>query len=317
MITDFPLSAAVLLFALALDQCLGEPRRWHPLVGFGRMAATCEARLNRGGDRARYFLGMFSWTLAVLPPTVALFAVDRAIADTMWLRAALSTVVIYLAVGWRSMTDHVAPIQQGLVSGDLDSARQHLSYVVSRDTSALDETAIAAAAVETTLENSSDALFATLFWYVLLGPAGVVLHRLSNTLDAMWGYRTARFDYFGAFAARVDDGLNLLPGQLVALSFAIVSRSKAALRCHFRQGWRWKSLSAGPVMASGAAALGLKLGGSASYHGVTTIRAALGEGRAPQSVDISKAVSLVNRTLLLWLGLYLTALLLMAWGNVR
>ncbi|MGB1906225.1 MAG: adenosylcobinamide-phosphate synthase CbiB [Spongiibacter sp.] len=306
MITDLFLTVATILAALALDRYFGEPRRFHPLVGFGALAQKVERFCNTGGAIVQYIAGIGSWGVVVLPIVITVYLADRALSFNLWLACFFDALILYLAIGWRSMCEHIEPIYRALANGDIDSARQRLSYVVSRDTAALNHDDIVAATIETTLENSSDSLFASLFWFVFLGPAGVILHRLSNTLDAMWGYRNARFNFFGAFAARVDDALNILPSQLVGFSFFIVSRSSAALRCHVRQGWRWKSISAGAVMASGAAALGVELGGTASYHGVANTRPPLGEGRAPNREDIARAITLVNHTLLLWLGAGIT-----------
>ena len=130
-----------------------------------------------------------------------------------------------------------------------------------------------------------------------------MLYRLANTLDALWGYRTPRYLHFGWAAARLDDGLNWLPARLTALSYALVGSQPAlAWRCWREQAPFWKSPNAGPVMAAGAGALGLALGGPARYHGQWQQRPPLGEGLAPCAEDIGRAVKLVQRALWLWLA---------------
>lgn len=299
------MSIALLSVAgVALDACFGEPKRWHPLVGFGRLANALEQRFNRAfGDNAEEVgrgwrsHGVTAWVLAVLPLTVAAWLLSL-LPYIGWL---VDIAALYLALGMQSLTEHAQPIVQALRDGDLAKARERVGYIVSRDTSALDEHGVALAATESVLENGSDAVFAALFWFVLLGAPGVVLYRLSNTLDAMWGYRNPRFERFGWAAARIDDVLNLIPARLVALTYALLGNTKLALRCWWRQGFTWYSPNAGPVMAAGAGALGVALGRPAMYHGALRERPPLGEGPPPDADTIERAVRLVRRGVLLWL----------------
>jgi adenosylcobinamide-phosphate synthase len=152
------------------------------------------------------------------------------------------------------------------------------------------------------LENGNDAVFGALFWFALAGAPGVVAYRLANTLDAMWGYRTARYLRFGWAAARLDDLLNYVPARLTALTYAAAGRFERALACWRAQAGAWESFNAGPVMAAGAGALGVRLGGAAVYHGAPKERPPLGEGDAPGARDIRRALALVRRGVWLWLG---------------
>lgn len=285
-----PLAA---LAAVLLDRLLGEPRRLHPLVGFGRLATFLEKQLNRRSIPA----GLLAWLLAV-GPWVAL---------AFWLRPlapfAIDVVLLYFALGAQSLCEHAEAVARPLAAGRLEEARQRVGWIVSRDTSTLDETGVAKAGVESVLENGNDAVFGALFWFALLGGPGALLFRLANTLDAMWGYRTERYNLFGRCAARIDDALNWLPARLTALTYALLGRTRNALTCWRAQAPTWDSPNAGPVMAAGAGSLGVELGGAAIYHGTTESRPPLGAGPAPQAADLGRAVALVRHGLWLWLAI--------------
>ena len=302
------LSALLVAAALLLDRLLGEPRRFHPLAGFGRLAARLEARFNLNG-RGRRLHGAAALALLVVP----------GVALAGWLQqqpgvgALFSALVLYAAIGLNSLHQHAEPVAAALARDDLDAARAGVSMMVSRDTTALDAEGVSRATVESVLENGNDAVFGALFWFLVAGAAGALGYRLVNTLDAMWGYKTSRYLRFGWAAARLDDALNFVPARLTALSYALLGRTRIALACWRAQAPAWDSPNAGPVMASGAGALGVRLGGAAVYHGQLEARPALGQGEAVQGGDIARALKLVRAGVGLWLALIVVASLL-AWG---
>lgn len=293
-----------MLAGMGLDAVLGEPRRAHPLVAFGRLAKAIEARLRRD----RRVSGLAAWGLAVLPPVLATALLSRLLASwSPWAAAAFAAAVLYLAVGHRSLGEHARAVEVPLRGGDLSAARIAVSRMVSRDTAALDASQVAAAATESVLENGSDAVFGALFWFALLGAPGVVLYRLANTLDAIWGYRTPRYERFGWAAARIDDAFNFVPSRLTAFTYALLGDTSRAWRCWRSQAPQWDSPNAGPVMAAGAGALRVQLGGPAPYHGEWEPRPVLGEGRAPDADAIGAALRLVRNGVLLWLAIAVVA----------
>ena len=286
---SMPLAALV---AVLLDRRFGEAQRFHPLVGFGNLVAIIEKRLNR---RTR-LSGIFSWMIAVLPAAGLAFMLRPSAPFVV------DVVLLYFALGAQSLAEHAEAVAKPLREGRLDEARQRVGWIVSRETSQLDESGIAKAGVESVLENGNDAIFGTLFWFALLGGPGALLFRLANTLDAMWGYRTERFNHFGWAAARIDDGLNWLPARLTALTYALLGQTRNALACWRTQAPGWESPNAGPVMSAGAGSLGVLLGGAAIYHGEVEIRPPLGAGPAPVAADLGRAIALIRHSLWLWLA---------------
>lgn len=295
----WPLGAGVL--ALALDAWLGEPRRWHPLVGFGRYAGALERRCY-GRQRGR---GVLAVALAVLP----WLALAYGLARLPWIGAGLAVLGLYSAIGRRSLGQHAGPVALALQQGDLAEARRRVALLVSRDTADLPPADIAKACVESVLENGCDAVVGALFWFAVAGLPGVVLYRLANTLDAMWGYKNDRYREFGWAAARLDDLLNYLPARATALAYCLAGRAGLGWRCWRSQAATWKSPNAGPVMAAGAGALAVRLGGAASYGGQWQQRPPLGAGEEPEARHIEQALRLLDRALL-WL---LLAWLLGGW----
>ena len=288
-----PLAA---LAGVLLDRLLGEPRRWHPLVGFGRLAGWLEHGLNNPLDRRGIGPGTLAWLLAVLP----LVALAAALCSR-WPFAG-DVLLLYFALGAQSLAEHAEAVARPLLAGDLSEARQRVGWMVSRDTTQLDPTGVARAGMESVLENGNDAIFGALFWFALLGGPGALLFRLANTLDAMWGYRNERYNLFGRAAAKIDDALNFIPARLTALTYALLGRTRLALHCWATQAARHDSPNAGPVMAAGAGALGVQLGGAAIYHGVEEARPQLGEGPPPTPPDLGRAITLIRRSLWLWLA---------------
>ena len=290
-------TALIMVVAVLLDLWLGEPRRAHPLVGFGRMAVWIESRTYAD----RRWSGATAWLLAVGPLVMALWFVQNTVPG--WIASLIAALVLYATLGLRSLGEHAQPVAAALEKGDLNEAQRAVGRMVSRDTAALNANQVAAAATESVLENGNDAVFGALFWFALLGAPGALLYRLVNTLDAMWGYRTTHYERFGWAAARIDDVLNFIPARLTALTYALCGNFAAAWRCWRTQARQWDSPNAGPVMAAGAGAVNVRLGGAAPYHGVWEERPALGEGELPDATSIIRALRLVRTGVVLWLAI--------------
>ena len=297
------MTAVALLLGLLIDHFVGEVKRWHPLVGFGDAASILEEAANPSSDIEGKLRGLFCWALMVLIPVMAMSLVVSQLSGLALL--VVNALVVYFVVGLKSLAEHGRNVAVPLLAGDLPAARQLIAMMVSRDTDMLTEQQVASAACESVLENGSDAIFAVLFWFCLLGAPGAILYRGANTLDAMWGYKTDRYRSFGWAAARIDDVLNWLPARLTALSYSLVGNFSSGLKCARQQGGLTDSPNAGYVMAAGAGALGISMGGGAIYHGKEHQRPIFGVGPVAEAIDIERAIALVQRASVLWLLLAL------------
>ena len=292
-------SALILLISLLLDQLIGEPRRFHPLVGFGWCVNKIEGILNVGSHRL--IKGLLALIVVVLPLVLLLIVTIYYLTVSVELLWLLEILILYLAIGRKSLMQHADAVMQPLEISDIETARTKLSYIVSRDTDKLQQQGIITATIESIVENSNDAIFAAIFWYLIAGVPGVLCYRLVNTLDAMWGYKNQRFLEFGWSAAKLDDVMNWVPARLTVVTFAIFGQFKRVLKTAFEQGALCSSPNAGPVMSAGACSLNVKLGGEALYQGQLIAKPELGYGDKPNTDDIKQAVSLVNKSVILWM----------------
>lgn len=303
--------ALTLLIALLLDKNLGEAKRFHYLVGFGRLANKIAALLNplpsentsKISALKTKLLGTIAWCVLVLPLPVLYFLFIENL--TWYWQIAADATVLYLALGLNSLYQHAMQIYRPLNSGDLEAARHFTGYIVSRETKALTEQEMSRATIESMLENGHDAVIASLIYYLIGGAPLVILHRLANTLDAMWGYKNSRFINFGYASARLDDVMGFISGKCCTVLYAIQGLPHRlfvkALYNAYRQGKQYKSHNGGWVMAAGATVMRKKLGGSAQYHGQVTHSVTLGAGTDVSSEDFPTSLTLVSRASLLLL----------------
>jgi adenosylcobinamide-phosphate synthase len=286
--------AVGLITGVALDALAGDPRRGHPVAAFGRAAAALEAR-DYADSRRRGAAHTAACVLAVAAPAVLLHRRTRG--RPSWQAAAVA-LAVWAVTGARSLHQEAERARLSLQRHDLASARHVLPSLCGRDPSNLDATEIARAVIESVAENTSDAIVAPLFWGAVAGIPGLVAYRAVNTLDAMVGHRTARYDRFGWASARLDDVVNWIPARVTAALTAacapVVTGANpvAVLTMTHRDGGRHPSPNAGQSEAAFAATLDVRLGGTNVYGGVTETRPDLGAGRAPGPDDIRRAVIL-------------------------
>ena len=289
---DWPLAGGVVAGVLA-DALIGDPRRGHPVALFGQAATRIERRLYADNRTSGAAFAACCEALAIAPALAAArVSRHRPVARLAW-----SGTVTWAVTGARSLTAEAERIQRALLAGDLPGARDLLPNLCGRDPAQLDEAGIARAVVESVAENCSDAIVAPLLWGALGGPPGLAAYRAANTLDAMVGRHSPRYERFGWASARLDDVVNWAPSRVTALlaaacAPAVGGRPAATWRIAMEYGPRHPSPTAGWCEAAFAGALGVRLGGPLSYSGRAEHRPELGIGRPPEPADIARATRL-------------------------
>lgn len=274
------------------DALLGDPRRGHPVAGFGRSAAGLEAAIYRDGRVAG---AAHTAVLAGGLATIGWLA-ERG-AGRGLPRVVLTAAATWVALGGTTLARTGARMADLLDAGDLSAARELLPALCGRDPASLDADGLARAACESVAENTSDAHVAPLFWAGWAGVPGALAYRGVNTLDAMVGHRSPRYSQFGWAAARLDDLANYpaarVTAALTVLCAPLVGGSASgAVRAWRRDAGRHPSPNAGVVEAAFAGALGVRLGGPTQYRHELEIRPTLGDGSAPGVADLRRAVRL-------------------------
>ncbi|WP_113700603.1 adenosylcobinamide-phosphate synthase CbiB, partial [Nonomuraea lactucae] len=210
-------------------------------------------------------------------------------------RAALTAAATWAVLGGTTLAREGACMAEALEGDDLDRARARLPHLCGRDPSGLGSRELARATVESLAENTSDAVVAPLFWGVVAGAPGLLAYRAINTLDAMVGHRSPRYERFGWAAARLDDVANYVPARITGLLTVLAAPDpRRALAVLARDGHRHPSPNAGRCEAAFAGALDVTLGGANVYGERVEHRPEMGDGRRPQVRDIRRAVRLTR-----------------------
>ena len=273
---------AAVATGVLLDRVVPEPpNAWHPVAHFGSVMGRLERRVwsDRIGAGAAYSAAGLAGSAAVgrLVPS-AVGATSTAVAGHELRRVASS-------------------IADELEAGGVEAARAALPALVGRDPQGLDAGDVCAAVIESVAENTVDALVAPVFWAVVAGAPGALGYRAVNTMDAMVGHRSERYERFGKVSARLDDVANFVPARLTAILFAAVSMDRAAQvrRTVARDAAAHPSPNAGVAEAAMAGALGVRLGGPLRYGERYEARPTLGDGPRPTVADVRQAIVTAER----------------------
>jgi len=284
-----------LLAGYVLDLVFGDPPKLpHPVRFYGSLIIFAEGHLNKGKylflkgmaltvilctGSFLFFYGMVHFLLSISIPLYFIFA----------------TTFVFYAMANRGLIDEGKKVFDVLQKKGLDAGRKQLSWIVGRDTSQLSENQIRIAVLETMSENLSDGVIAPLFFYFIAGVPGMLTYKMINTLDSMIGYRNTRYEYFGKFAARLDDVANFIPARITTILMLLLTMNLRGWRFVMRYGHQHKSPNSGYPEAALAGILDVRFGGPNVYHGKLVDKPYIGQNPRMVKHEEFKTVSSINQ----------------------
>jgi adenosylcobinamide-phosphate synthase len=287
------------ILAVALDRYLPDRYGIKPFVWYRDWAESVEERFN-GGKRAH---GVGALLVAVVPIVLAVWLLRVVLGELHGvLRFAYDVLVLYLCLDIYRLSRSANAVSDALEAGDFERANEQYRELTGKNVPERNEAAIARATVEAVLKQGNALVVSPIFWFLVLGPAGAVLQRLSSILDMLWGHRDERFAQFGWAAARFDDILGWIPARITALSYALMGNFEDALHCWRQRMAVWSDINSGPLLASGFGALHMQSCESSAQ--TTEYDDHAGEfAVVPDAGHVRRVVALVWRVLLLWLAI--------------
>lgn len=303
----------ILLLSSVLDFIFGDPLRLpHPIVYIGKLITGLEKLLSPNSTKRDVPKGVLIFILTVIISFLIPFAVLLILYRVnFWLGLILEIFWSFQILAARTLSIEAYKVKKYLDDGNLKEARRALSMIVGRDTSQLTEEDITKAVVETVSENTTDGIVSPLIAIAIGGAPLGFAYKAVNTLDSMIGYRSEQYFYFGKASAILDDVVNYLPARLTGISMCFASAlisglsAKGAWRVMMRDHAKHASPNGGWTEGATAGALGVRLGGDATYFGVLYKKTSLGDPkRTIESCDIAKA------TKLMWISSIIVLILL-------
>ncbi len=278
-----------LVLGWLIDFIVGDPYWFpHPIRLFGNIIAYTDNKINRNGFRK---LKGFVVVLFLLILTFAVFyGIIYLSSISILAYYIVATILVYYGLANRCLIYEAKKVESELSRNGLDAGRKRLSYIVGRETKALNENQIRTAVLETLSENLSDGVIAPLFYYAIGGVPLMFTYKMGNTLDSMIGYKNDKYRQFGWFAARTDDVLNFIPARITAILMVLVTFSDRGLVFVFKYGNKHASPNSGYPESALAGILNCRFGGPNTYHGVLVNKPFIGNNaRTVTSKDISRA----------------------------
>ncbi len=326
--------------AIFLDRLFGELPIYHPLRGFTRFATYLEDQWHRLEELSKHTpptkqASELQQTNQAAQEEKSNGAKNQAAEKSLRVKGGLAAVflivpfmalagimtdglpiplnfvfnvfILYLAIGAHNLKQHAFDVQNALISENLEMARKHLAGIVTCDTKQMDRQDIISTCIESIIENGSAMILSPIFWFLILSAPGVVLYALVHILHNMWGYQNVHYKHFGWAVGKANDVLNWIPSRLAAFSYIVLGDIKNAWFCLNAQAKNWNSPNAELIVATGAGALNLEVGGDLYCQDQIKTRSKFGRGRIPDLSDIARACDLVDRGMVLWLAFTLLA----------
>lgn len=288
-----------LLAGYLLDLLFGDPEGLpHPVRFFGTMIAFAEKKLNKG----RYRFAKGAAMVIVLCAGVYLFfygCVYFLLLYAVPVYFLFGSLFVFYALANRGLINEGRKVFDALQKKGLEAGRERLSWIVGRDTSSLTAQQVRIAVLETMSENLSDGVIAPLFFYFIAGIPGMLTYKMINTLDSMVGYRNERYEWFGKFAARLDDVVNFIPARITTVLMLLITLSGRGLNFVLKYGHRHKSPNSGYPEAALAGIMDLRFGGPNVYHGKMVDKPYIGSNTREVKHDEFKVVVSINHAVTL------------------
>ena len=317
----YALTALSIFAGFLLDCLFGDPlSRLHPVVLMGKLISFLEKKLRpifpKTPQGQRIAGAIMAVSVALISAGAGFLLLYGAWVIHPWAYFVLSAFLCWQCFAARCLMAESKKVVTALQREGLDAGRRQIAMLVGRDTQNLTETQVIKAAVETVAENTSDGVIAPLCWMIVGGAVGGLFYKAVNTMDSMVGYKNEKYMNFGRWAAKMDDGANYVPARLSALSMI---GAAFLLKLDGRNAWRvWRrdrrnhtSPNSAQCESVCAGALGVQLGGNASYFGVVHKKPTIGDSTRPiEGADVDRACKLMYGTSVLTLEAYGLILLL-------
>ena len=264
-------SIVIVGFALLLDFLVGDPKtKYHPTAWMGKLIALLVPFTKSNSARKELLGGILLVSVIVIVVSTLLVVLDVGISlltidiVSLIVSITIGSILLKTTIAIKGMQKHALAVVNAVEEGDLDSARNHLSMIVKRDTTNLDKNHILSGVLESVSENTVDGVTGPLFYYAIFGLPGAFVYRAINTIDSMVGYKTTLFKNVGWFGAKCDTILNYAPSRLTGLVMILGAlilgyNWKESLYIMRRDSRKLESPNAGFPMAALAGALGTRL----------------------------------------------------------